>query len=140
MPMFTMSVIGSPVAPRQWRPWISAQKRRIFSSSACTAGITSLPAVEDRPLAGRMAQRDVQRGATFGVVDRLAAAHACDPARQICRLPQRAQQRHGIGINALLGVIQQPVVPGYRVRGEAISIGGEHVAQMTPLQALGSGA
>jgi hypothetical protein len=96
--------------------------------------------MDDRPLAGRMAQRDVQRGSAFGVVDRLAAAHARYPARQICRLPQRAQQRHGIGINALLGVVQQPIVPCHRMAGEAISIGGEHVAQMTPPQAFGSGA
>jgi hypothetical protein len=95
MPMLTMSLIGSPVAPRQWRPWIPATE----AAHLCQFGMHRrhhvLAGMHDRALAGGMAQRDVQRGAAFGVVDGFAGAHARDPARQIGSLPERLQQAHG---------------------------------------------
>ena len=77
-----------------------------------------------------MAQGNVQRGAPFAVIDRLAGTHARDPAGDVGGAPEAMQQRHGFGADALLGIVQQPFIPRDGKMRKALRVGGEHVAQM----------
>jgi hypothetical protein len=87
MPMFTMSLIGSPVAPRQWPTVDLGAEAAHLVQLGMYRRHHVLAGMEDRPFVRRMAKRDVQRGAALGVVDRLAGAHARDPGRHLGRLP-----------------------------------------------------
>jgi hypothetical protein len=81
MPILTTSVMRSPAKPRQLPLWMLSQNCCMRSSTARTSGGSLLVG----------AQGHVADGAAFGVVDRLAGAHAFQPAASR-RLGELAQQ------------------------------------------------
>ena len=95
MPMLTMSVMVSPVAPRQAPPRTCSEKTRIFSSTALTSGMTSAPSTRTgRP--ERLRKRGVQDRPVLGDVDLRAFEHLGAPAFDVGRAGEVEQEPHGL--------------------------------------------
>ena len=68
-----------------------------------------IDAVDDDVLGARRAQRDVQHGALFGHVDLVAAEHRLDALGQTRPMRERDQQRHRLGGDAVLRIVEAQI-------------------------------
>ena len=83
-----------------------------------------------------ISQRDVQHGSVFGCVDPRPGEHLLGPARQIGLLRQIAQQRHRLGGDAVLRVVEQRVFESQRELVEAVGVLLKQIAQVDRSQFL----
>ena len=84
-------------------------------------------AVDQDRRARTVAQRRVQDGAVLGGVDLVAPEHAFPPALDVGLAGEVEQQRHGLGGDAVLGVIEEHLADGKREALESLRVPGEQV-------------
>ena len=139
MPILTMSVMRWPVWPRQ-APLAHGGDEPAHPVEHAVHVRHHVPAVDqDRPVAA-VAQGDVQHRAVLGVVD------LGSPSNIIARQPSTSAWRgevdaaaHGLGVDAVLAVVEQQVLEPEREPAEALGIGGEQLAQRHLADAQGVG-
>ena len=136
MPMLTTSVMRWPVWPRQAPSRTALDEAAIRSSTPLTSGITSLPSTRIGPV-GAVAQGDVQHGAVLGGVDLLAGEHLVAPALDVLPAREVEQQPHGVGRDAVLGVVEQHAVQAQGEPVEALGVVREQVAHVNRFHGLG---
>lgn len=93
--------------------------------------------VAERRRTARGAQRGVQHGATFGVVDRLAGQHRVAPLLDLAFAGQRQQQAAGLGVPVVLRQVSEHFRGAQRERFGARGVVGEGGAQIEAAAALG---
>src|SRR5690606_27960190 len=87
-------------------------------------------AVHHEAAVGGGAQRGVEHGAVLADVDVLAGEHGLDAPAQPCPLGQPDQQLHGLGGDAVLGVVEVEVAGGQRHAAGPARVVGEQLAQV----------
>ena len=82
-----------------------------------------VPAVNRHGAVGQVTERDVQDGAVLGDIDPLTGEHGRPPAFHVAGGGHRRQKRHGLGGNAMLGIINQQRAETARKVFEALGFG-----------------